>query len=100
MFRETYERDYAVLTKIAYGIAYRLINEERGEESIVDDLAQESLLKVLETEPQALELDMNKMWDTQRNFLARWRERGYRTKLWQVSLEALEEENNKKEDLG
>lgn len=98
MFRETYERDYAVLTKIAYGIAYRLINEERGEESVVDDLAQESLLKVLETEPQALELDMNKMWDTQRNFLARWRERGYKVQLWQVSLEALEEENARKED--
>jgi DNA-directed RNA polymerase specialized sigma24 family protein len=91
MFRDTYERDYAVLRKIAYAIAYRLLNEGRGELSIVDDLAQEALLKVLETEPQSLELDMNKMWDTQRNMLARWRERGYKVQLWQVSWEAYEE---------
>lgn len=100
MFRDTYERDYEMLRKIAYGIARRLINEERGELSILDDLVQEGLLKVLETPAQALELDMNKIWDTQRNFLARWRERGYKTQIWQVSWEALEEERAKKEDLG
>jgi hypothetical protein len=86
-----YRRNDRELLRIAYGIAKYLHNEERGEVSILDDLAQEAVLCVLETPAQNLQLDMNKMWDTQRNFLARWRERGYKTQLWQVSREAIEE---------
>jgi hypothetical protein len=41
---------------------------------------------------------MNKMWDTQRNMLARWRERGYKVQLWQVSWEEYEEAKTRKED--
>lgn len=87
-----YERDFTELEAKAKGVARILFDADNGELSIYDDLVQEALLAILELPETDLQDDLNTIWRTIRNYLAKYRERGYKVKLWQNSLP--EEDDN------
>ncbi len=67
--------------------ACRIVDWSRGEGSILYDLQQDAYVAILESEYVSEERDIWLARSVMENALARHRERGYKTKMWQDSVE-------------